>query len=185
MVSRVPAVDRGPEWFETVFSAYFDRVLRYALLRTDRDTAREVASQTFLIAWRRRYALDGPILPWLLTVARNVVAEQRRSAGRRRRLVEKVAGTRHSRGAEPDPAEAVAHRDATVLAFLRLSESDREVLRLVAWDRLSNEEAAEVLGCTANSFAVRLSRARARLEAGLSAQEADLALTPPNPLEAT
>jgi len=38
------------------------------------------------------------------------------------------------------------------------------VLRLVAWDGLDAAEAAEVLGVTRLAFAVRLHRARRRLE---------------------
>jgi len=41
------------------------------------------------------------------------------------------------------------------------------VLRLVTWDGLSSAEAAEVLGVTRVAFAVRLHRARRRLERAL------------------
>ena len=34
---------------------------------------------------------------------------------------------------------------------------------MVTWDELSNEEAAEVLGCSKNALAIRLHRARRRL----------------------
>lgn len=37
----------------------------------------------------------------------------------------------------------------------------------MAWDRLTNARAAEVLGCTEATFRVRLHRARARLDATL------------------
>ena len=184
-MSEADEAEHGRAWFEETFTAHFDRVLRYALLRTDRETAREVASQTFLIAWRRREGVTGPVLPWLLAVARNVLAEQRRAASRRHRLMDRVAHSSQRESAEPDPAEAVAERDAVVLAFLQLSESDREVLRLVAWDRLTNDEAAAVIGCSPTAFAVRLARARHRLESRLAAQEDALALCHPNPLEAT
>jgi RNA polymerase sigma-70 factor (ECF subfamily) len=45
-----------------------------------------------------------------------------------------------------------------------LSEPDREALILVAWDGLDNHEAATVAGCSAATFAVRVHRARRRLQ---------------------
>ena len=58
-------------------------------------------------------------------------------------------------------------------AFAHLRENDREVLRLIAWDGLSSDVAAEVLGVSRIAFAVRLHRARRRFAAELTA--ADLA----------
>ena len=48
-------------------------------------------------------------------------------------------------------------------AWDRLASKDQEVLRLVTWDELSNEEAAQVLGCSTNALAIRLHRARQHL----------------------
>jgi RNA polymerase sigma-70 factor, ECF subfamily len=50
-------------------------------------------------------------------------------------------------------------------ALPRLSENDRDVLTLTAWEGLSHAEAGEVLGCSPAAVAVRLHRARGRLEA--------------------
>ena len=43
---------------------------------------------------------------------------------------------------------------------MSLSETDQEVLRLVAWDELSAAEGAQVLDCTPAAFRVRFHRAR-------------------------
>ena len=45
-----------------------------------------------------------------------------------------------------------------------LSEVDREVVLLVAWEGLTPVQAATVLGLTSNAFSVRLHRARRRLD---------------------
>src|SRR4051812_47528934 len=50
--------------------------------RTSPDAAREAVSDTFLIAWRRLPDVPEAPLPWLLVVAPNVLADQRRG-GRR------------------------------------------------------------------------------------------------------
>jgi RNA polymerase sigma-70 factor (ECF subfamily) len=59
-------------------------------------------------------------------------------------------------------------------ALATLGERDREVLLLHAWDGLDNAEAATVLGCSANAFAVRLHRARRRFADALDTAEVAL-----------
>ena len=56
-------------------------------------------------------------------------------------------------------------------ALAGLSERDREVLMLVAWEGLDPAGAARVAGCTRATFAVRLHRARKRLDRALFALE--------------
>ncbi len=67
-------------------------------------------------------------------------------------------------------------------ALAVLSERDREALRLVAWEGLDPERAARAAGCSRGAFAVRLHRARRRLEAALAD---DRQLSRPIDLEAT
>lgn len=151
--------------FEGIFSACYPRVLGYAIRRTsDRATAEDAVSETFLVAWRRLDVVPAEALPWLLGVARKVLANQRRAAGRRAPdgpLVPLEAV------AELDPraavADLVADRQAFATAFAALSAADREVLALVSWDGLSAGEAAAVLDCKPATFYLRLHRARRRL----------------------
>jgi RNA polymerase sigma-70 factor (ECF subfamily) len=56
---------------------------------------------------------------------------------------------------------------ALALALAELSERDRELLLLIAWEGLGPEQAAKVFGCSRNALAVRLHRARKRLAAAL------------------
>jgi Sigma-70, region 4 len=50
------------------------------------------------------------------------------------------------------------------MAWASLSNADREILRLVAWEGLGPTDGAAVLGCSVSSYKVRLHRARRRLE---------------------
>ncbi len=152
--------------FEAIFHATHPRVLAYALRRCpNRESAEEVVSETYLVAWRRFDAVpkEHP-LPWLLGTARRVLANQRRHTARRT----PGGGAMPIDGADPrDPgtpvAEALAEREAFAAAFAALRESDREVLTLIAWDGLRVREAAAVIGCTGAVFSIRLHRARQRL----------------------
>jgi RNA polymerase sigma-70 factor, ECF subfamily len=92
--------------------------------------------------------------------ARRVLANQRRAAGRRRALTERVGVAvtdERGRPGRPSVLQALAH----------LPEKDRELLLLVAWDGLSIGEAAAVLRCSATAAKVRLHRARRRFRAEL------------------
>jgi RNA polymerase sigma-70 factor (ECF subfamily) len=153
------------ERFERIYRENFRAVLRFAAMRIDPERAKDVAAETFLVAWRRLD--DVPVEPraWLLGVARKVIAGQFRSQTRRDAVAARLGRAAHDD--TQDPATAFADHDEALAAFATLGERDREVLRLVAWDGLNPVEAAEVLGVTRLAFTVRLHRARRRLEKAL------------------
>lgn len=150
--------------FEGWFRRHYPRVLAYVLRRLpDRSAAEDLAAETFLIAWRRREKIPEDPLPWLFKVAGNQLHNEYRSARRRAELALRVA-------AEPafEHAHVPAEHQRTLDALARLGERDREVLLLVTWDGLDRARAAAVLGCSENTFAVRLHRARRRLVLALA-----------------
>ena len=150
------------ERFERIYRENFRAVLRFAATRIDPERAKDVAAETFLVAWRRLDDVPAEPRPWLLGVARKVIAGQFRSESRRGALATRLEGELEADST--DPAGSLAEREAVLTAFAALHERDREVLRLVAWDGLSAAAAAEVLGVTRLAFTVRLHRARRRFE---------------------
>ena len=146
--------------FDALFTEHQRPVLAYAMRRTQTlADAEDVAAETFTIAWRKFDAIPtAEPLPWLYAVARRVLANHHRGNGRRERLaallrIEDV-GT---------PMRAGEDRDGPAfVALVTLSPADQELLRLVAWEELGNQQIAAVLGITANAVAIRLHRARAR-----------------------
>jgi RNA polymerase sigma-70 factor (ECF subfamily) len=151
--------------FERLFRERYAAVHRYVARRVESAAVQDVVAETFLTAWRRFGQIDGDALPWLLGIARRVCANHLRGRDRRAALRERLM-------AEPVPGQpTVASGDRELLtALASLGEEDREALLLVAWDRLSNPEAAQVAGCSTGSFAVRLHRARRRLARALKSQ---------------
>jgi RNA polymerase sigma-70 factor (ECF subfamily) len=152
------------EAFEAVFAECGDAVFRYALRRLDnRADADDVVAETFAVCWRRWAVVPrGRELPWLYGVARRVIANQRRSSGRRQRLrsrltAQPVAHVEPATTAHDTTADHVA---LTVLAAL--SEADQEILRLVLWEELPTADIAEALGIKEGAVYVRLHRARLR-----------------------
>ena len=150
------------ERFERIYRENFRAVLRFAALRIDPERAKDVAAETFLVAWRRLDDVPAEPRLWLLGVARKVIAGQFRSQSRRDALVVRLQG--ELQDAPGDLAGPLAERDLVFAAFAALRDRDRDVLRLVAWDGLSPAEAAEVLGVARLAFSVRLHRARRRFE---------------------
>jgi RNA polymerase sigma-70 factor (ECF subfamily) len=152
--------------FEALFREHHSAVRAYARRRVPSDAVDDVVSDTFVVVWRRLDQVPEPALPWLLTVARNVVGTEWRGAARRQRLWLK-AQSGHVEGydREPDIADG-----SVVAALARLKERDREALTLVAWDGLTPAQAAAVLGEPSDRFRQRLHRAGRRLRAQLATE---------------
>ena len=156
--------------FGRLFAAYHEQIYVYCRRRTDAETARECASETFLVAWRRIDDIPGDdqTLRWLYGVARRVLANRYRSQQRFRRLISKLGGLR--REPEPTPETVVVRRaeDQEVLdALARLRPQDQELLRLAVWEELPHGEIGEMLGCSAHAVDQRIRRAENRLASEL------------------
>jgi RNA polymerase sigma factor (sigma-70 family) len=161
------------ERFSELYRTHCDAVLRYAWRRTELETARDVVAETFLVAWRRLDAVppdERKARPWLYGVARRVLANAERARRRTERVAGKL-GDQPRSDCAPDVAAAVTERARLAQALARLRPSDQEVLRLIGWEELGLAEAAMVMGCSRSTMAVRLHRARRRLERALEAGE--------------
>lgn len=154
--------------FTELFTHYYGPVLAFARRRLCPDLAQDVVAETFLTAWRHFDDLSEEPLSWLYRVASHAIANQRRALARRQHLDDR-ARLLSDDTATPDHAETVAESTELASAFTSLSERDREVLRLVTWERLDAAAAAAVLGCSSATFKVRLHRARRRLSRLLEA----------------
>ncbi|HET9517049.1 MAG TPA: RNA polymerase sigma factor [Actinoplanes sp.] len=161
--------DRTPR-FEALYAATFPLVLGYALRRCDGpEDAADVAAETFAVAWRRMDAIPPgeQARLWLYGVARNVLANHRRGLARRHELSAALAAEVTKRY-EPS-AEDCAGLHPVGALFRQLSDVDRELLSLVAWEGLDPGGIAVVLGCSRNAVRIRLHRARRRFAALLEA----------------
>jgi RNA polymerase sigma-70 factor (ECF subfamily) len=154
--------------FEELFDACEGRVRAYALRRLrEVQDAEDVVAETFAIAWRRIGEVPPDALPWLYATARLVLANHRRSAGRRSALVDAVV----SQAAVVSDAPAESYESGVLEALAGLSAADQEALLLVAWEGLSHRQAAEAVGCSVPAFAARHRRARRRLARAIRGPE--------------
>ncbi|MFI9838315.1 RNA polymerase sigma factor [Nonomuraea sp. NPDC051941] len=161
-------MDDPEERFTDLYDRHYPSVLGYALLRAERDLAEDVSSETFLVAWRRLDDLPEPPLPWLLGVARNLLAKQRDSRHRRQALVDRIVALTTPRDQVAwDVAEHVIDRETALAALSALPEHDVEAMIFATWYGLPPEQAASVVGCSVRTYNVRLHRARKRLTLAL------------------
>ena len=77
---------------EALYNEHYPTVLRYLLRRTDPETAHDLVTEVFLVAWRRINDVPSAPAGWLCGVARRLLANERRSARRREALTERMAG---------------------------------------------------------------------------------------------
>jgi RNA polymerase sigma-70 factor (ECF subfamily) len=158
----------GSVRFEALFRANAGAVRTYVCRRYGVDAADDVVADVFVVAWRRLGDVPDDALPWLLGVARKVLANRRRGEARQHALLARVRSERveamPASGAQSDVGESVLR------VLSRMREGDREALLLVAWEGLSAAQAANVLGVSPNTFAARLSRARRRFAVALAAE---------------
>jgi RNA polymerase sigma factor (sigma-70 family) len=176
-MGRVQGTDFDRGRFDQLFDAHYPELQRFARRRVaEAGAVDDVLAETFVTAWRRRADMPEPALPWLYGICARVISTTRRGQNRRGRLRARLA----SQPIEParDPAEVHAERSGIAAAFAELSEEQREVLRLIAWDGLTTTEAAMVLGCSPGAFRTRFHRARRELEKQLAAAGNEL-MKPP------
>ena len=138
-----------------VIGAYIRRRI-YPLTYSDVD---DLIEEVLIIAWRRLE--DIPVdaeIPWLIGVARNVLRNAHRKYRRAINVVSLMAPAHHESSAEDN----VIADEGVRSALASLSEDDRDIVLLHAWDGRSATEIGVIFGVSANAAAVRLSRAQER-----------------------
>jgi RNA polymerase sigma factor (sigma-70 family) len=160
-----------PQQFAPIFERHAPVVHRYLLSRIDQQSAEDLLSEVFVIAFRRRAAYDAAYddaRGWLLGIATNALRHHRRSESRRSKMLEQVHQSgRDLRDVIPeDVANAVADRaqvEAVRNALTRLDQKYAAVLLLFSGFGLSYEEIARALGLRTGTVRSRLFRGRAQL----------------------
>ncbi len=164
-----------------LFAGLFDRhgrtVHRYLARRAGPAAAEDLLAQTFLVAFetRGRYDTGRPdALPWLYGIATNVLHRARRDEVRHHRALARTGVGEDVACPADRVAERLDARAATAAladALAALSAGDRDVLLLVAWGGLGQDEVARALDLPLGTVKSRLHRARARLRAALPTPE--------------
>jgi RNA polymerase sigma factor (sigma-70 family) len=170
-----PGPNSVDEHIEVLYREHGHRVLAYLARRVQPvEDAADLLSETMMITWRRREDIPAAPddVPWLFGVARNVLANHRRSTDRRN------SATAHLARVLTDLAHPASgdHVDAGLdarRALSQLSDIDREIVTLSAWDGLTSAEISAVVGVPSATVRTRLARARQRLRQLMEADGVD------------
>ena len=142
----------------------------------DEDEAEEVVGDVFVQLWRHIDQHDagrGPLVPWILSIARNRSLDALR---RRRRWWRKSAHLEQAHKLDGDIAAAAPHEAAVPgwpvhrevhAALAALSEEQRRVVKLSYFEGLSHREIAQRLHLPLGTVKTRLRMAHQTLTEGL------------------
>ncbi|HEX8941431.1 MAG TPA: sigma-70 family RNA polymerase sigma factor [Candidatus Limnocylindrales bacterium] len=177
--------------FGELYDFYLPRIYGFVQRRVgERSVAEDLTATTFeraLAAVRRADFRNDAFGGWLYRVAANATVDHLR---RGRRLVPlatddapDAGGADNSRGgratrsadAAVDAFAAAIDRDLLRRALRRLPANHRQALVLRFFDDLDADEAAAAMGCSRQTFAVRLHRALCALRAAMAEEASDAA----------
>jgi RNA polymerase sigma factor (sigma-70 family) len=165
-----------PEAFSAIFDRHFAAIHRYLARRVGATRADDLASQTFEVAFSRRSSFSAgaeSARPWLFGIATNAMRNDSRSERRLFAAITRLSAAdtgdlqseiEHS----PSRLDAAAEASRVASTLLQLDRDQRDVLLLHAWGELSYAEIAEALSLPIGTVRSRISRARAKLVAGLA-----------------
>jgi len=157
--------------FDQLLNAFWEPLVRYAARQLgDLDVAKDIVQDGFIQVWDRRgtWSPVGCARAYLYKVVRSLVIDEQR-----RRLV-RLRWAGRSRLEEhptpPTPIQLLGEAELRLAyerALRKLPARRREAFVLVRLRGLSHEEAAEVMGISAQTVANQMSAALAELRSAL------------------
>ena len=160
--------------WRAIYDSTCDRLFAFLCYQMgNRDEARDVLQETYLLAFRRlgTYRGEAPLEVWLRCIALGRSIDWKRVFLRRlkrtARLDESSALVEPDiQGVRFDSENSALHR-----ALGKLSHHQRAALLLREWEGRSFREIAELLGCVESTARVHHARARERMRAALGQEE--------------
>ncbi|HEU5059223.1 MAG TPA: sigma-70 family RNA polymerase sigma factor [Kofleriaceae bacterium] len=158
--------------FDSIYAAFRAPIFGFlARLSGRRDLAEELLQETFVRLAARATSLreDTRLAAWLYTVARNLHVSHARMTALDAARIDRASLEDPARPATPfEEAAAGQTQVALERALAALPAAYREVLLLVAVERMEPAEAAQVVGVSPDTLRQRLSRARTMMKEALA-----------------
>jgi RNA polymerase sigma-70 factor, ECF subfamily len=158
LVMEVPDTGADATALERLCDQHAAALWRYAWRLTgDHGRAEDVVQETLLRAWQRPHILDNgqSARGWLFTVARNMIIDERRSAGFRREVMP-PDGSGVPESAGPDELNAALNRALIGDAMAQLSDEHRAVVALSYYRGWTIAQIAADLGIAEGTVKSRL-----------------------------
>lgn len=155
--------NRAPDHFSCVYEDHVWRVYGFLAYRLgSRESAEDLTQATFeraLRAWSRYDPRRGPVGPWLLRIAANLLVDHHRRD--RHDLYDEV--DERLLPSTPGPEEIFDGSAELLIALAQLGEREREVVALRYGGDLTGPEIAAILGLSLANVQQICSRALRRL----------------------
>lgn len=159
------AAAAGERGWNAVFSEEFPRVYNFLRYRLGNEAvAEDLASRTFEKAWRdrQRYRRDlSKFSTWLLTIARNLAIDYRRTERLHAPL--EAAADAPAGGTPEEEAEIRSNFARLSILLAELNERERELLALKYGAGATNRAIADVTGLSESNVGTIVHRAVAAL----------------------
>jgi RNA polymerase sigma-70 factor (ECF subfamily) len=174
--SKKHTVLSQPEDFAHFFEEAHLSVFRYVMVLCagDQAWAEDVTAEAFLRAWEKRDQFQGSpaaALGWVITIARNLLIDQQRSAAAHPlQMLNDDEASASPGGVEELLVDAERVEDV-LAAFQALPFAQRNLMTLRYVLNWPVKEIAAHLGLAENTVSVDLRRARAKVQAQLTVQE--------------
>ena len=148
-----------PDAFAELFREYQPSILNYVhrLSGGNSTLAEDVSQQVFMNFWthRNEYDLEKPVMPLLLTMARNAwLNAAKREDYRKTSELKEDGASQQDRGLERRELETAIEKSLTAL-----DEPIREVFILSRYHGLKYSQIAQMMGISVKTVEARLSRA--------------------------
>lgn len=156
--------------FAVLYDFYLPKIYGFICKRVgNRETTEDLVQQTFLKAFasRRGYSPQNGagFGAWIYRIATNAVIDHYRTASKRQHLeLDDSRDLPDERSGPEQHAETALDRTRLEAAIANLPERDQRVITLKYFSEFSNQEIAEVLGCSANHVGVLLFRALKKVQ---------------------
>lgn len=153
--------------FNELFRSQLGEISRFISRRIPNEDVEDLAADLFALAWQKRSQIPTELeLPWLYKSARYLISNHNRKKTGRQSILDSL------REPEAAPsAESLAIADITLAnAWRKLSSKESEILALWAFEGFEPKQLAVVLEKSENAAAIALSRAKAKLQHLLDAE---------------
>ncbi|MCY4163955.1 MAG: RNA polymerase sigma factor [bacterium] len=154
---------RDETWFRDLYRTHYRDIVAYARRRTNQCSADDIAANTFMLAWQKRFEIpEDNERVWLFGVARNLALNDKRTSRRKDALLQRLrsqAKSDQDQNSFPESKD-YGYSEQLQIALNQLPATDKEILMLLCWEELSYNEISEILYETPNALRIRSYRAR-------------------------
>ncbi|MFC3094538.1 RNA polymerase sigma factor [Alteromonas sediminis] len=150
--------------FNALYDTYYVDVYRFCYwLSGNKDDAKDIASETFAKIWTVETELNAKTVKgYLLVVARNLYLQgfKKQNSQLRQEISEVEIVSTADTEAEVEAKQSV---EKVASALKKISEPDRSILIMKAYEGVSYQELASIFNMTINTLKTRVHRARVTL----------------------